>query len=255
MASTDRSWRLRGNAKDMPKALQTEVSNLLEKPSFAAQLANSENQNPSYNREEQNTFIEAGAFARRYLRQIQLARFKARIEAVSKAQEAGQSEEDGAPEINLDKLKVPLESVAVLSPKAATDCLRQGRSAPSVQELREALMELESLVRKEIEGLSIVKKDEKEQAGATSNDFSVAPVVGDAAPHTTVEVQQQQRHADLDSQNDQDEKKLVIGQDQLPRTPQTRKRQMSLLSPGQHQRPAKKRSNEILSTAADDKME
>ncbi|KAJ4235456.1 hypothetical protein NW757_013527 [Fusarium falciforme] len=255
MASTNRSWRPHGNAKDILNALQTEVSNLLEKPFLAAKPADSENQSPSYNLEEQNTLVEIRTFAQRYLRQTQLPRFKAKADAMSKAQEAGQDEEDGAPETNYDKLKKTLESVDALSITIATECLRQGRSAPSVQELREALKEAKSLAKKETEDGSIINKDEEERAGTTSNDFSVVPVVGDAAAHPTVEVQQQQERANLDSQNDQDEKKLVTGQSQLPRTLQTRKRQMSLLSPGQHHTPSKRRSQETFSTAADDETQ
>ncbi|KAJ4175407.1 hypothetical protein NW755_014918, partial [Fusarium falciforme] len=187
MASTNRSWRPHGNAKDILNALQTEVSNLLEKPFLAAKPADSENQSPSYNLEEQNTLVEIRTFAQRYLRQTQLPRFKAKADAMSKAQEAGQDEEDGAPETNYDKLKKTLESVDALSITIATECLRQGRSAPSVQELREALKEAKSLAKKETEDGSIINKDEEERAGTTSNDFSVVPVVGDAAAHPTVE--------------------------------------------------------------------
>ncbi|KAJ4157461.1 hypothetical protein NW754_009104 [Fusarium falciforme] len=230
---------------------RTAASNLLENPFLAAKPADSENQSPSYNREEQNAFIEVGAFARRYLQEIRAARFKAKIDAVLESQEGDEHGKDGAPEI-YDELKVTLQSVATLSEKAATDCLRQGRGAPSIQELREALKKAKSQAKKETEDVSIINKDEEERAGTTSNDFSLVPVEGDAAAHPTVEVQQQQERANLDSQNDQDEKKLVTGQGQLPRTLQTRKRQMSLLSPGQ---PSKRRSQETLSTAADDKTQ
>ncbi|KAJ4179297.1 hypothetical protein NW767_014653 [Fusarium falciforme] len=199
MASTNRSWRPHGDAKDILNALQTEASNLLENPFLAAKPADSENQSPSYNLEEQNTLREIGTFAERYLRQTQLPRFKAKVNAAPKAQEAGQDEEDGAPETNYDQLKRTLKSVATLSATIAVECLHQGRSASSVQELREALKEAKSLAKKETEDVSIINKDKKERAGTTSNDFSVVPVVGDAAAHPTVEVQQQQERANLDS--------------------------------------------------------
>ncbi|RMJ05333.1 hypothetical protein CDV36_014010 [Fusarium kuroshium] len=255
MASTNRSWRPRGDAKDILNALQTEAFNLLKNPFFEAKPADSENHSLSYNPEEQNTLREIGTFAQRYLRQTQLLRFIAKFDAISIAQEAGQDEEDGARETNYDKLKTALESVAALSTTIAKEWLRQRRSAPSIQELREALKKAKSLAKKETEDVSIINKDEEERAGTTSNDFSVVSVVGDAAAHPTVEVQQQQKRANLDSQNDQDEKELATSQGQLPRTLQTRKRQMSLLSPGQHHRPSKRRSQEALSAAADDKTQ
>ncbi|RSL39549.1 hypothetical protein CEP51_016797, partial [Fusarium floridanum] len=176
------SWR----REDILNALQTEASNLLKNPFFEAKPADSENHSLSYNPEEQNTLREIGTFAQRYLRQTQLLRFIAKFDAISIAQEAGQDEEDGARETNYDKLKTALD-----------------------------------LAKKETEDVSIINKDEEERAGTTSNDFSVVPVVGDAAAHPTVEVQQQQKRANLDSQNDQDEKELATSQGQLPRTLQT----------------------------------
>lgn len=252
MASTNRSWRSHGDARIL-NDLQKEASSLLESSFFAVKPADYSIQSPSYNLGEQKALKEIGVFAQRYLSRTQLLRFRVQI-ANPKAQEAGQEEND-APETKYDNLKAALKSVVELSEEMTTECLRKGLSASRVQELREALEVAKSLAEKVSEDVSIVNKDTEERAGAITDDINVVLAVDDAAAYPAIEMQKQRECADLDSENDQKEERFVTGQDQLPHTLQNRKRQMSLLSPEQHHRPSKRRSQETLSTAADDKAQ
>ncbi|KAK7421018.1 hypothetical protein QQZ08_010139 [Neonectria magnoliae] len=239
-------------SKDILNDLQREASSLLKNPFLTVTSADSSNQSPSYNLGDQTALQNIGLFGERYLRQARLLPFRVKIEN-SEAQEAGQDEENDALGTNFDNLKAALKSVVELSAEMATKSLREGISAARVQELREALEDAKSLAKK-IRGLISSTRIQK-GAGAITDEFNVVLAVNDAAAHSAIEMQKQRERADLDSENDQKEERFVTGQDQLPHTLQTRKRQMSLLSPEQHPRPSKKRSQETLSTAADDKAQ
>ncbi|KAK7402758.1 hypothetical protein QQX98_011492 [Neonectria punicea] len=234
------AWRSHGDAKIL-EDLQKEASSLLEIPFLAVTPADSSNQNPSYDLGEQKALHKIGVFTQRHLSRTQLLRFRVQI-ANPKAQEAGQDEENDALGTKYDSLKAALKSVVELSEEMTTECLREGLSASRVQELREALEEANSLAEKESEDVSIVNKDTEERADAITDDFNVVTAVDDAVAHPAIKMQKQQELANLDSENDQKEERFITGQDQLPHTLQTRKRQMLLLSPEQHHRPSKRRS-------------
>ncbi|RXG41771.1 hypothetical protein VDGE_03471 [Verticillium dahliae] len=254
MAVANQPWRRYGSTGEMLMELLKEANGWLRDSLIASGCTEAENSG-GFNQTWSTKFAAINAFAERYLRSITTARLKARVAAILIHEQQDVAGDTEAPETNYDKLQTALKAVESLSRMAATDFLNMGRS-DHMPDLRKRLSDIDGLVKDEL-------SKKAEEIASTS-----APEI-DATSHDTAGVSQgplevdeawlqppdgAQKHCNATPERSR-EKATGNTEERRPHTPDvevhTRKRELALLSPGPHSRPAKRPSREDLSESVD----